>query len=241
MTGDFTWAGCIQAADISRLSMLRVFRDLELGSAGNLVWVRGTGPGPELETALRKIAGLIRFDLLPFGKLKPVSRRIPSGFLPGIQWKPLSEALAISLPPAGLPGESPRQMRIRLVRSGAELAPAVLATAVEAWRNYATSAPAIRLRHLTFAASNRGKVFIRGSPLPPLRGMPFTERDGIIVPNGLTWDPPVSGAVLREVFAVPAGHLVVLEKEDSYFSLRAEQFVPATRGAARATADQFGI
>ena len=57
---------------------------------------------------------------------------------------------------------------LRLVRSNVEKEANVLLVELRAWRNYAATAPRIRLLHLSFAVSDDGQVVIRGLPLPPL-------------------------------------------------------------------------
>jgi hypothetical protein len=238
MNAAHNWAARIPIADSAALWPLRLFPAVELGSTPTHVWIRGGAVGEELERALQKVPGLERFEVLAFGKLRALSERIPHGFLPGMQWQPLARALPVLLPTSALPGNALGKANLVLVRSAREFPASLLKTSLEEWLEFATAAAEIRLQRLTFAAQDSGAVFIRGAPMPPLRGEFFAEQNGIAVPCGWTWQPAVSSGVLRELFGIAQGDLIVLEQA-GYMHLRPEQFVPATRSAVRSTAAEF--
>jgi hypothetical protein len=122
------------------------------------------------------------------------------------------------------------------VRSGEEREPSLLLTNLEEFNGFAVTAAQVRLERLQFAADDQGRVLVRGEPLPPLPGRRFVLHGSVAVPAGLAWHPAVSAEVLARRFGVSVDALVVWNEDGTITRLHAEQFVPATRSAARMTA-----
>jgi hypothetical protein len=125
---------------------------------------------------------------------------------------------------------------LRLVRSPAEEAPAVLLTSLAAWRDYAETAPAVRLERWSFAADTSGRVLVRGVPLPPLRGERLTDRDGLFTPAGWSWTPAVEPAIVRSALGLAAGDCGWLRTDGTWERIAAGDWTRASRSAARQTA-----
>jgi hypothetical protein len=111
---------------------------------------------------------------------------------------------------------------------------------VRAWARWAGAAALVRLARLRFAASSDGRVVVHGAPLPPLDGRRFTQTEGVAVPCGLAWSPPVGGPVLRELLGLREGDLALFEPGGTYELIEASAFVPASRSAARRTLEGQG-
>jgi hypothetical protein len=62
---------------------------------------------------------------------------------------------------------------------------------------------------------------------------------GILTPCGFAWTPRVAPAVLRELFALGENDVAVLAEDGTHQVIRSEQFVRASRSAARATREGF--
>jgi hypothetical protein len=130
---------------------------------------------------------------------------------------------------------------LRLERAHEERPATLLLTTLAAWSAYATSAPAARLRPLRFAVAADGRAIVVGAPLPPIPGRRFAERDGIAVPCGFAWDPPVEPAVLREVLQLDAGDLALLDESGACEHIESAHFARASRAAVRATVEASGV
>lgn len=229
------WAACISLAQLERLAGLRLFPKVEFARAGELAWLRGAALDEDLERALKKIPGLERFDWVESERLRPVGSRIADRRLPALAWGPLVEALPVALPAPALPGEARQKIGVSLARSSAEAEPAALLTTVEAWKAFATTAPAVRLERLRFAVMETGQVLVLGTPLPSARGTQLTASEGILVPAGFSWTPAVDAAVLRQLFELNGEDVALLAEDHTVQVVRAEQMVPASRSATRAS------
>lgn len=231
------WAVLLPSASALSAGSLRLRGDVQATQSGDDLWLRGPELSEELDLELRKLPGGRRFRVAADGRLTAVGARIPQGRLPDAGWQPLSDWLAPRPQPAALAGQAARRVGIRLVRADGEVPVAVLVTRADAWAAYATTAPAVRLRPLRVAAAEDGRVVLWGAPLPPIPGERYAERDGIAVPAGLMWSPPVDAAVLRDLLELQPGDLALFDADGSYEHVAAAEFTRASRSGARATAD----
>jgi hypothetical protein len=92
---------------------------------------------------------------------------------------------------------------------------------------------------LRFAAAEHREVLVLGNPLPALPGRHYAGKDGILVPCGFSWTPRVEAGVLRQLFDLKAGDFVVLGEDNTHQVMHSEQFVPASRSAARVTRKEW--
>lgn len=233
------WAVRIARAQAHAVGTLRLRPGLEVCAQETALWLRGEALDPELETALRKLPGADRFAVLTDGHLREIGTRIPRGALPQGPWGTLRNWLRLKLQSASLPAEFPVSTALRIVRAEAEAEARVLVLPFDAWAEYALAAPAIRLRPLSFAAQ-RGRALVRGAPLPPRPGLRCSERDGIAVPCGFRWDPPVDPPVVCARLGLAPGDLALFATDGSYERIPAAAFVSARRSAVRATREALG-
>ncbi len=214
------------------LAPLRLVPGIELLRERDTHWLRGPDqPDPSIDAALRALAG-DRFTIRDDAQLVPSGARVPRGSLPTGHWKPLCEWLGVVLPDLAYAAAVTERVDLRLVRGGSACEANVLLTTPAHWKHYASGAAQIRLQGLRFAAS-ADEVIVHGTPLPPLPGLRLVARDGVAVPAGWTWEPPVDPAVLRVVFAIADGDLAIWRSTEQWTHLRQADFVHATRSAAR--------
>ena len=233
------WAICLGKADLSAAGRLRQVAGIEVCEGPDQVWLRGPALDEKLHRRLAAIPGGQRFYVLADGQLQPVASRLPKGRLPGGPWTPLPKWLALGLPPATLAGRSAERAPMVLVRSAHAETASVLLTTIDRWEAYATGAAQVRLDRWQFALADDGRVVVRGEPLPPLPGQRWVDREGIAVPAGWHWSPPVEAAIVRAVFALEPGDFVLWQSDGTWQRIRAADFTPAGRSAVRASAEGF--
>jgi hypothetical protein len=214
---------------------LRLRPDVQVCDAPDAVWLRGGNMTEDLDLDLRKLPGGRRFRLGPDGRLTAAGARVPKGRLPDSGWQSLSAWLKPDPQPAALAGEVTQRVPLTLVRTSHEQSPGVLVTPLETWADYATTAPAVRLRPLRFAASADGRAVVWGDPLPPVPGRRYVEREGVAVPAGWAWSPAVEPAVVRDLLGLAAGDLALFDEDGTYELVAAGGFARATRSGVRAT------
>jgi len=236
------WALALPRSAALSAGRLRLRPGVRVGDAGEgNLWLRGDDLTEELDLELRKLPGARRFLVGENGEITKVGRRIPSGILPKVSWSPLAEWLRPRPQLAALSGLLSSRVPVRIVRAGHEQPANLLLTTLVEWAAYATTAPMARLRPLRFAVAADGRALVWGSPLPPLPGRRYAERDGVAVPCGLGWDPPVEPAVLRELLQLQAGDLALVDEAGACEHVEAGHFARATRAAARATLEATGV
>lgn len=233
------WAVCLTGPAAAIAGRLRQLGGVEVCRLGENLWLRGNALDESLDRRLRCLPGAQRFLVLPDGQLRAQGARVPRGRLPEGPWIPLRRWLAVELPLAGLAGRLQERVPLKVVRSTEPQDPGAILTEVDAWQTYVATAPQARLDRWMFAAAGDGRVLVRGSPLPPIRGERLVDRDGILVPAGWTWSPAVEAAVIRNLLGLGEGDLALLHPKDAWECVPAAELVRATRPAVRTTADAF--
>jgi hypothetical protein len=230
-----SWAVLLPRQAALAAGAFRLRTDIEVNAREQDLWLRGPDLTEDLDRALRKLPGAERFTVSPDRRLTPIGARVPTGTLPAEGWRPLSSWLVPAPQPAALAGELPSSVDLRLVRTDRERPATVLMTTLADWVVYATTAPAVRLRPLRFAAAADGRALVRGTPLPPIQGRRYAEAAGVALPLGYEWAPPVEPAVVRKLLGLEEADLALFDEDGSYERIDAGQFARATRSAARAT------
>lgn len=227
------WAAELPVDEALRAATLRRERGVEALVVGDRLWLRGVLIAEDERALLRLLPGVRPYRLAADGQLTRAGNRVPTARLPTGAWRPLGELLDVRLPQAhvALAGR-PACVPLELVRGGPERAAALLLTSLEAWAAYAETAPRWRVECLAFAADGRGRVLLRGSPLPPVRGTQWWEAAGIAAPVGWHWCPAIEPRELRELLRLDEGDVALLMPRDGTLDRGASSIPMATCGAA---------
>lgn len=217
----------------AQLGALRTTPGLEVHEDGDALWLRTADPSDEMQTALRSIAVAELFRVLADGQLVPIDARLPKGHLPQSGWQSLQTYLRVELPTAALAGAMPPAVPLKLVPVTETREPNVLLVDQHVWREYAVTAPQLRLDRWHFAFSISGEVLVRGTPLPPLPGRRFVEQHGITLPAGFGLSPCVDTKPLAAQDELADNDLLLWIDENRRERIPAEHFVRATRAAVR--------
>ncbi len=231
------WAVRMPKSVARAAAQLRSMAGVEACLTSEHLWIRGAGKGEALEKTLRMLPGAERFEVAAEGQLQPVGTRVPHGRLPDGPWAALAECLGIELPVAGLAGRISRRTPLVLVRSCQAEEAKVLITAFETWEEYAVTAPQVRLDRWQFAVAADKRALVRGQPLPPLPGQRWLEREGIAVPAGWKWSPPVEPAVVRCLLGLEGHDLALLHPDGTWEKIPAAGLERVCRSAVRRTAE----
>lgn len=223
-------ASALTAASLRLVSGIEAAEDLATGD----LWLRGRHADEDVARGLRGLPATERYTWLPDDGLRPIQALLVVRRLPTLTWQPLRTWAACAAPPAALPARRPPAATLRLAPAHLARAANAALVARDALLDWMLSAPALRLARLTFAVRTDGAALVLGAPLPPLPGRPCVEDAGVVVPAGLAFSPAVSSNVVRQVIRAPHD-AIVLWDENGPQILGRELFVPASRGAARAT------
>jgi hypothetical protein len=230
-----SWVFRFAATDAGALAPLRVVPQLEAASSPQTVWLRGPPADGSLAAALFSLPATARYERLPDDRLRPWNSRIPSERMPDLTWVPLAQWCQVSWPARRPAGQPPHPVRLHLVPSADEKPADLLLTELDTWTQFATKAAQVRLGPLKFAASGDRRVLVRGTPLPPLPGQRWVLYRSLAVPAGFSWEPAVPVEVVEHLFGASPEGLILWPIDGAVGFLHSDQFVPASRAAARAT------
>ena len=231
------WAARLPPDKPLAAASLRLRADVSVLSTPDGLWLRGPNLGEDLDHALRKIPGAVRYTCAADGALTPMGVRLSTAQLPDGAWSPLSTWMELDPQPAALSGEPSRRASLRLVRSNRMTPASAIVARIDDWTAWAVRAPLVRLRALRFAADREtGGALVRGSPVPSIAGRPYTEEHGILLPSGFAFEPEIGPASVRLLLDIAPDDVALFDEDGSWQCISESAFVAATRPAARATA-----
>ncbi|MCC7421541.1 MAG: hypothetical protein IT428_14750 [Planctomycetaceae bacterium] len=229
------WAARVPLSQAAAAARLRLVPRIRVLAVDPWLWLRGETLDESLDLQLRSTPGVERFVLGDDDLLTPVDRRVPVGRLPEGTWQPLADWLTVELPPSRLAGQCDTRVPLRIVRSPDVREAGLLLTTWDAWHAYGISAPQVRLDAWMFAVADGGRTVVRGSPPPPIPGIAHVDMQGIAVPCGWHWAPPLDTATVRTLLGIDATSVALFDTEGTWERIGADQFVRASRSALRAT------
>jgi len=186
------WAACFPRSSVQAAMPLRRRTDILVCEENDFVWITGSGGFDEIGLQLRRIPDIVRYNVAANNTLTRIGRRVPERDLPpATNWVAFSSIAELRPQPAALPAKSSLRVPIQIVRASQQEHPSAMQVSIHAWAEYAITAPLVRLNPLRFAVREDGQTLILGSPVPPLAGSYFTDRNGLLFPCGHTWAPPV--------------------------------------------------
>ena len=217
---------------------LRLFAGVEVAEAAGSLWLRGRGDDAAVRRQLLRLPAAGRYAWISDGRLRPEGSLLATERMPELAWASLRAWAKMEPPAARLPAALQERTQLRLVHAVTVAPSSALMLEFSVWHAWALQAPVARLERLVFAAS-ANSVLVRGTPIPAAPGRHFVEDQGVLIPAGMACEPAVSAAVLRKLWSVGDGDVVVWDEAGLRVFGR-ELFVPATRANVRATARAIG-
>jgi hypothetical protein len=229
------WAARLRLSEIAAVARLRLRDDIRAHIESDQLWLRGDHLDEELDSALQYLAPSRRFTVAHDGALTPDGHLLPTEQLPPGEWSLLDELIEPRAPVAALAGAAPAPVQLQLIRNCGEKTATWLLTPLRLLAAYAESAPEVRLRALSFAAT-ADHALVQGTPLPPLPGKYLYEDAGLIIPCGWTWSPAVDATTVRAVLRLALDELALFSDDGAWLRIDQSAFVQARRSAIRLTA-----
>ncbi len=247
------WAVRLPGEDAAEFVVLRHRSDITVARQAEWVWFQGRFDVPNdcqtnqsLQHFLGGLLNADRYYLLADDQLIPFGKRVPADQLPHLDWAPLSRAIALQLPIAGLPGSPWLPIGVKLVQGasrfhGPNARPQLMTCRLEDFARWTGQAAKIRLDRLQFACSADGTVVVKGDPLPPIVGQHFSLVGSVAIPLGWHWRPVVSARTLNETFHLPQGALAVWFEDNRWWEIADSELLPVSRSAVRASAAKLRV
>ena len=236
---DVTWLLEIEQQHLDYLGPIRHWSGLELAASQPFYWVGGLTAdqldSPEIKSIPFKNLYFEKDQLLfPRGGLVPVKK------LPGpLVWTPLERGLPLDLPSFnhnyfGIT----EKLKIRLIPSEKEEAPSALLTSIAILRTYILTAPAIRLKPLSWVIVD-DQALILGQPLLPLPGDSYWQQGDVLLPAGLDWEWPALTATLNRELNPDRDRWLLWDRDGSCLAIIKEQCRPLSISSFRLSTKSF--
>ena len=224
----------LSATHAASLGSIRTFPGLLAAVDNEHIWVRGIPTGKP-DPKIIQLPAEQTYFMDEEEHLFPQGTHTPTAKLPALEWQPLLSFIKVILPVSALPAVMEKPQLVKLARHSHMVESTALLTTLEAWEEYATHAPLIRLQHLYFAVSEHYEVLIVGAPLVPLPGKAFTLKNNILIPVGYDFDPPAIAELVSAELNPDNDGILLFHESGSWEKIRMDYFVPATRSAVRLT------
>lgn len=225
----------MEAKYIDTLYVIREIPGLKAADDDGYIWVRGIVPNAEPDQRILALPLFASYTLDEQERLFPAGGITPVGLLKALNWIPIKEFLTVEMPVSALPGATQAKIKIRLTRSSTVRESHALLTGLADWKNYAETAPQIRLKQLCFAVSGDGEALITGDPLPAIPGRRFWLNHQLLIPEGFDFDPPVIGDLANAQINTDDPSLALFNSDGSWQQIPLSNFKEATRSAIRLT------
>lgn len=224
----------IHKDNIEAIASIRCRDGIKVAVHQSYIWL--TMPAGIAEDAvIKKLPVRKTFLADEHGNLFVPGCRVPEKKMPELTWQALNEFIAVDMPVAAYPGTKPEPAGLQLVKTTTEYTAAALQTTLDVWKQYAETAPGVRLHPLRFAVSEEKKVLILGYPLPSVPGKTFWIENDVLIPSGYVPEIKLAAEFLRQQFNSNGELLVVLNEEGGLEKIDKQFFMPATRSAVRLT------
>lgn len=232
-SNDISWLLQIRQEHLDYLGPIRHWTTLAIAATDEYCWVRGLTPeqldAPEIRSIpFKQLFYQKNGRLFPAGSLVPVNKLSPA-----LEWTSLEKGLPMSLPAFnhnffGIT----EKLQPRLIPSGKEMEPAALLTPLDRLGPYMRSAPAARLKPLSWLKID-DQALLLGQPLLPLPGESYWLSGNSLLPAGLDWELPALTPVLEQKLTDDGGSLLLWDKHSRYLVLNSDQFRPLSISSFR--------
>ncbi len=227
------WAVVLQRHRAASLGSLRHLRNIDILVRQESIWLQGSEWTEEVAHLLRQIPCDGRYRLLEDRRLLPMGKRLPTGRLPEGPWAPLAHFLVPRFQSAAFPGEMPAPCPVELIRSADEQPTVAMLTTLADWLAYGESAPGVRLRDLSFAIANDGRVLVLGQPPPSMPGTGYHATGRILMPAGYCCTLAIVPRLLSKTLRLRQDDRALLHADGTCEKLPGDAFVAASRSAIR--------
>ena len=223
----------ISDAHREELAYLRPWIHLKMASDGGTTWVRDF-TREQIESVAVKRIPYKELYYLKGNQLFPLGSLLPQRRLPALLWTPIESALPVTLPEPTAPTDASRSsLTVPLVPAVTEREPAALLTSLAALATWLPTAPAVRLRSLTWVIVNETQALVLGAPLLPLLGLTFWQNHGFLLPTGYDFAWPAFAEIIHWQLNAGNDQWILWQPEGVYSAIPRSQLRPLSIGSFR--------
>lgn len=204
-----------------------------------ILWLKLEIEGDIIPVAIQQLPATGRYWVDEAARLFPVGGLTPVAQLPDLDWLPIASFIAIELPVAALPAQTTEIESIKLIRSEEPKEANFLLLPWDRWKDYALAASNIRLKPLSYAVSDERLVIVHGTPLPPLPGQLFWQKEQILLPAGWDVEYPIVAEILSVTQLKEKSGLLLYQTEQLSELPPTKKFVKTSRSSIRKTEEHL--
>ncbi|MCW3104323.1 MAG: hypothetical protein JWO09_2763 [Bacteroidetes bacterium] len=222
------------------LGQVRHWDNLKIALHEGAYWLKGLTARQVASPGIKSIPYKEIFYLKD-NKLFPEGSRLPVQRMPlSLLWTPVDRGLPLKLP---MPNHNffglKETIGISIVPSLKEEQAVALLVTAAGLRKYIETAPAIRLKPLTWVIVGKDRAMIFGSPLLPMEGQAFWKKGSFLFPAGFDLEFPVLSMQLENKMELQGG-LIVWEKDSTCFRVEKEAIKQLSIASFRRSVKQAG-
>jgi hypothetical protein len=219
--------------DKEALGTVRCLPGLQVAEIEGTLWVRGIEAAEKPDLSIRQLPAVHTYRSDEGNYIFPTGGLTPVGKMPNVTWIPIAEFIRPELPTSALPGKVVGGYTVKLVPSDRAEAGSALLTDLAVWKEYAGTAPEVRLAQLRFAVSERNQALVLGTPLPPVPGREYWGQGNLLLPAGFDFELPLVAGLLAAKLNPRNDSFVLFNADGSWERIALSNLATSTRSAVR--------
>jgi hypothetical protein len=232
---DLTYFLALDAANEHYLGALRSWENLKMAHNDSLIWIKDLRwdqiDSIEVKTIPHKTIYYARDN-----KLFPLHSLLPEKNVPALLWTPIERAIPLTLPSLnhnyfGLE----QRVNVRLIAANQEEPACALVVDIESLQTYLFDAAEIRLQHLQWVVINQQQALIMGTPVLPMHGMAYWEKNDFLIPAGYDFEFHSLHRAVDNLVNSTGENRVIWNENGSYFLVRKNDFRPLSKSSLNQT------
>ena len=232
------WYLSVDTAHRHYLGAIRHWGNLKVATEEGLLWVRDF-TAVQVDSVEVKSIPYKQLYYAREGRLFLQGSLLPDRPVPSVLWTPIERALPLKLPAFNHNyfGVADRLVT-RLAPSGTEKEASCLLTDIQALGHYIETAPAIRLKHLSWVMVGNDQALVLGRPLLPIEGAAYWRKDDFLLPAGFDLELPSLVPVLNHQLNAQGTHWVIWDTRGRYHPLSKDLLRPLSISSFRRSINQ---
>lgn len=222
-------------ADLDDMAALRQWTNLKIAFDAGQIWVSNFEEYQIDSVGVKSIPHKTIY-YAKAGKLYPKNSLLPARNEPALLWTPIERALPIQLDDFNHNyfGTEER-LAVKLVAIDTPKEAQVMLTSLDNLREFAETAPAIRLKPLEWVLMDNTDVLIFGQPVLPIKGSMFWVSHHAILPVGYDFEWTLLTAFIDKKINADKDHWVIWNQDATYFKIAKKAIRRLTLSSVRRT------
>lgn len=169
------------------------------------------------------------------GKLFLVNSQLPHCNVPSLLWTPINRAFPITLPSLNHNlFEINSTAKIEIIPSSLEQESVGILVDLLVLKQYLLTAPAIRLKNLSWCIVNQ-QALILGKPFLPINGLSVWQNNNHLLPNGYTFNFKPISYELNQILNTDATSYLLWQNNGNYTIIEKENLMPLSISSFKQT------